>query len=78
MEACAMGELAEEGGYLAEATSPIFDTYPRLAPFARFSFSRTQALGGCVLGEHTDAVLAELGYDAATIADFRERNVIGS
>ena len=27
-------------------------------------------------GEHTDAVLADLGYDAATIAGFRERGVI--
>jgi formyl-CoA transferase len=28
------------------------------------------------LGEHTDAILADLGYDAATIADYRARNVI--
>jgi crotonobetainyl-CoA:carnitine CoA-transferase CaiB-like acyl-CoA transferase len=27
-------------------------------------------------GEHTDAVLAELGYDAAAIADFRARKVV--
>lgn len=29
------------------------------------------------LGAHTDAVLAEAGYDAATIASLRDRNVIG-
>ena len=28
------------------------------------------------LGEHTDSILAELGYDAVTIADLRERGVI--
>jgi len=28
------------------------------------------------LGEHTDEVLAEYGYDAAQIADLRARNVI--
>ena len=28
------------------------------------------------LGEHTDAILTELGYDAAAIADFRTRGVI--
>ncbi len=28
------------------------------------------------LGEHTDAVLAELGYDAAAIASLRDRHVI--
>ena len=27
-------------------------------------------------GEHTDAVLAELGYDAAKIADLRARKVV--
>jgi len=29
-----------------------------------------------VLGEHTDAILAELGYDEATICDLRARSVI--
>jgi len=32
--------------------------------------------GGPALGEHTDKVLAELGYDAAAIADLRRRGVI--
>jgi crotonobetainyl-CoA:carnitine CoA-transferase CaiB-like acyl-CoA transferase len=32
--------------------------------------------GGPALGEHTDAVLRELGYDDATIADLRHRRVI--
>jgi formyl-CoA transferase len=32
--------------------------------------------GGPALGEHTDAVLLELGYDAAAIADLRDRGVI--
>jgi formyl-CoA transferase len=27
-------------------------------------------------GEHTDEVLGELGYDAATIADLRARKVV--
>jgi len=32
--------------------------------------------GGPALGEHTDEVLGELGYDAAAIADLRRRGVI--
>ena len=28
------------------------------------------------LGEHTDSILAELGYDAAGIADLRARGVV--
>ena len=32
--------------------------------------------GGPALGEHTDEVLGDLGYDAAAIADLRRRGVI--
>jgi crotonobetainyl-CoA:carnitine CoA-transferase CaiB-like acyl-CoA transferase len=28
------------------------------------------------LGQHTDSILAELGYDAAAISDLRARGVI--
>jgi crotonobetainyl-CoA:carnitine CoA-transferase CaiB-like acyl-CoA transferase len=30
-----------------------------------------------MLGQHTDAVLREIGYDEAQIADLRQRQVIG-
>jgi crotonobetainyl-CoA:carnitine CoA-transferase CaiB-like acyl-CoA transferase len=33
--------------------------------------------GGPRLGQHTDDVLRELGYDAATIADLRTRRIVG-
>ena len=33
--------------------------------------------GGPALGEHTDAVLSDLGYDAAAIADLRSRGIVG-
>ena len=29
-----------------------------------------------LLGEHTDEILAELGYDAAAVADLRERGIV--
>jgi crotonobetainyl-CoA:carnitine CoA-transferase CaiB-like acyl-CoA transferase len=28
------------------------------------------------LGQHTNSILADLGYDALTIADFRQRGII--
>lgn len=31
---------------------------------------------GCRLGQHTDALLRELGYDDATIASLRERDIV--
>jgi formyl-CoA transferase len=33
--------------------------------------------GGPALGEHTDEVLSDLGYDATAIADLRSRGIIG-
>jgi crotonobetainyl-CoA:carnitine CoA-transferase CaiB-like acyl-CoA transferase len=68
-------ELAAE--YCETAVSPIFEEHLRMGPAVRFSRSATQAKGGVLAGEHTDAILTELGYDADRIADLRERNVVG-
>jgi crotonobetainyl-CoA:carnitine CoA-transferase CaiB-like acyl-CoA transferase len=43
-----------------------------------FSRSSTQALPGATLGQHTEAVLAELGLTADRIAELRTEGVIGS
>ena len=77
MEAAFMGDFGRQSGFLVDTYSPIFDIYPRVGPMVQFSRSTTQALGGCTIGQHTDAVLRELGYDAARIADLREQAVIG-
>ncbi|SHN39861.1 CaiB/BaiF CoA-transferase family protein [Cryptosporangium aurantiacum] len=63
--------------YAGTAVSPIFEEYLRFGPSVKFSRSSTQTKGGCLVGEHTDALLREIGYDDATIADLRERGVIG-
>jgi crotonobetainyl-CoA:carnitine CoA-transferase CaiB-like acyl-CoA transferase len=54
---------------------------PNPAPVARVGVRLSQTPGELVtrpptLGEHTDLVLAELGYDAAAIAALREKGVI--
>jgi crotonobetainyl-CoA:carnitine CoA-transferase CaiB-like acyl-CoA transferase len=64
-------------GYAVEATSPIFDEHRRLAPLVRFSRSLTKADGGCTIGQHTDAVLREIGLSDQRIAELREKSVIG-
>jgi crotonobetainyl-CoA:carnitine CoA-transferase CaiB-like acyl-CoA transferase len=66
-----------EAGYSVEAVSPIFDQHRRLAPLCRFSRSRTRAEAGCTIGQHTDAVLRELGLDDNAIGDLRKNAVIG-
>ena len=66
-----------EAGYAVAAHSPIFEEHRRLAPLCRFSRSRTRADAGCTIGQHTDAVLREIGLDEAAIADLRAREIVG-
>ena len=63
-------------GYAVDAVSPIFDEHRRPAPLVRFSRSATKADAGCRLGQHTDALLRELGYNDEQIAGLRERDVV--
>jgi crotonobetainyl-CoA:carnitine CoA-transferase CaiB-like acyl-CoA transferase len=65
-----------QAGYAVDAVSPIFDEHRRPAPLNRFSRSATKPDSGCRLGQHTDALLREIGYDGAQIADLRERHVV--
>ena len=69
--------LGRDSGYVADVVHPVFDEMPRIAPLIRFSRSATQAKPGILAGQHTDAILAELGRDAAAIADLRERGIVG-
>jgi crotonobetainyl-CoA:carnitine CoA-transferase CaiB-like acyl-CoA transferase len=66
-----------EAGYAVEAHSPIFEEHRRLAPLCRFSRSRTTPDAGCTIGQHTDAVLREIGLDDDKIADLRAREIVG-
>jgi crotonobetainyl-CoA:carnitine CoA-transferase CaiB-like acyl-CoA transferase len=66
-----------EAGYAVDAHSPIFDEHRRLAPLCTFSRSRTRADAGCTIGQHTDAVLREIGLDEATIVDLRAKEIVG-
>jgi crotonobetainyl-CoA:carnitine CoA-transferase CaiB-like acyl-CoA transferase len=66
-----------EAGYAVDAVSPIFEEHRRLAPLCRFSRSRTRADAGCTIGQHTDAVLRELGLADDAIADLRAKEIVG-
>ncbi|MCD4533061.1 CoA transferase [Nocardioides sp. cx-169] len=63
-------------GYAVDAVSPIFDEHRRVAPPYRFSRSTTKADSGCTLGQHTDAVLREIGYDDERIAALRDSGIV--
>jgi len=64
-------------GYVVDVVHPTFEEHPRLAPFVRFSRSPTQALPGVLAGQHTDAILAELGKTADEITDLHQRKIVG-
>ncbi|WP_166903560.1 CaiB/BaiF CoA-transferase family protein [Mycobacterium sp. DL440] len=66
-----------EAGYSVQAHSPIFEEHRRLAPLCRFSRSRSEAKAGCTIGQHTDAVLREIGLDEDEIAELRAGKVVG-
>jgi crotonobetainyl-CoA:carnitine CoA-transferase CaiB-like acyl-CoA transferase len=66
-----------EAGYAVEAVSPIFEEHRRLAPLCRFSRSRTTPNAGCTIGQHTDAVLREIGLDDDAISELRAEEIVG-
>ncbi len=54
---------------------------PRPAPIARIPIGLSENPGSIehrapMLGEHTDAILAELGYDEGEIGELRERAIV--
>jgi crotonobetainyl-CoA:carnitine CoA-transferase CaiB-like acyl-CoA transferase len=65
---------------LAEYATPtvgaVFEEHHRFAPATRFSRSAMVARGGCFAGEHTDAILRELGYDEEAIRGLRGRGTV--
>ena len=46
------------------------------AAYIELSRSETLAEPGVLAGQHTDKILAELGYDEPAIAGLRERSIV--
>lgn len=69
-------EFAGAADMLTEVEHPTFGQHLRLKPYVAFSRSETVAEPGSLAGQHTDAILQELGYSDEAIADLRERKVV--
>ena len=61
-EANYLSAMGRDNGYVSDAEHPVFGLHPRLAPLVEFSRSMTVSRPGCVLGQHTESVLREIGY----------------
>jgi crotonobetainyl-CoA:carnitine CoA-transferase CaiB-like acyl-CoA transferase len=60
-----------------EVTHPVYGRFQQARPAARFSATQPEpARPAPLLGEHTDEILADLGYDAGSIAQLRDAGVI--
>ena len=76
-----MQELAEEPslratGTIVEVEHPTRGKYLTVGNPIKLSDSATEVVRSPLLGEHTDQVLAELGYGAAEVAALREDKVV--
>jgi crotonobetainyl-CoA:carnitine CoA-transferase CaiB-like acyl-CoA transferase len=77
VEAVLLGDDFGRGaGMVVDVVHPTFDEHPRLAPLVSLSRSATVAGVGCLLGQHTDSVLQELGYDQDAITELRAAGVV--
>jgi crotonobetainyl-CoA:carnitine CoA-transferase CaiB-like acyl-CoA transferase len=64
-------------GMLADASHPAFGDYLRTRSAIQFSEMSSYLGPACSIGEHTESILAELGYSARAINDLRAGGVIG-
>ncbi len=69
-------EFGRASGYLTDVVHPTFDEHPRMN-FLSMSRSTLTPQAGVLAGSHTDEVLASIGRDTDTIADLRQRTIVG-
>jgi crotonobetainyl-CoA:carnitine CoA-transferase CaiB-like acyl-CoA transferase len=65
-----------ETGAVVTVRHPELGSYQRHAPLVSLSRTASSPGAGATLGQHTRAILTELGYDDDTIADLVARNVV--
>ena len=70
-------DLGRDSGYLARVVDPLWDEMDRRAALVRLSRSATQAKPACLPGQHSDAILAEIGFSEEQIAEAREAGIVG-
>jgi crotonobetainyl-CoA:carnitine CoA-transferase CaiB-like acyl-CoA transferase len=68
--------IGRQLGLIVDQEHPILGSHPRIRSLVDFSRSATLAPATPSLGQHTQAVLCELGYTENRIAELRGRGVV--
>jgi formyl-CoA transferase len=76
MKEIAEDEALRRSGTVVEVEQKGRGTYLTVGSPIKFSRFKPDIKGAPLLGEHTDEVLSELGYDASAIAGMRDKQVI--
>jgi crotonobetainyl-CoA:carnitine CoA-transferase CaiB-like acyl-CoA transferase len=72
------GGLGRELGLVTDVVHPTLGAHPRATALVEFSRSASLSDGTApTIGQHTDQVLREIGYDDERIADLRARGIVG-
>jgi crotonobetainyl-CoA:carnitine CoA-transferase CaiB-like acyl-CoA transferase len=71
------GSVGDVSGLIASATHPTLDEHPRLESLIEMSRSVSIVAGGCLVGDHTDRILRDIGYDDDRLATLRSDGVVG-
>ncbi|MGE0878252.1 MAG: CaiB/BaiF CoA transferase family protein [Acidimicrobiia bacterium] len=71
------GQLADEFGYTCDVEHPLFGVHKRSTALVRLSRSTETMRAGCLVGQHTDDILRELGYSDDRITELRAKGVVG-
>ncbi len=70
------GPITREAGFLVEVEHPSFGPHRRFTPLVELSLTAGVARPACLLGQHTDAVLREFGYEPDAIDELEASGVI--
>jgi formyl-CoA transferase len=76
MKELAVDPSLRKSGSVVEVDQKGRGTFLTVGSPIKFSAFKPEIIGAPLLGEHTDEVLVELGYDADTIAEFHKNKVV--
>ncbi len=71
------GGVADQMGMLTTVEHPLFGEHARTTELVTLAKSAPTLGAGVTIGQHTDAILRELGYDDDRIVSLRAEGVIG-